>query len=88
MTTIGLITTVAFLGLSGFNWLLLGLSTIIALGVVERLRCSNLVMIPVTLVVWLLFWVAIGVLKLAWALLPLIVLGVIVWVIAAKARKA
>ena len=77
--------TLALFGLSWFNWMLIAISTVVAAMVVDKLKCSNMMMIPIIAIVWLLCWIVIGVLHIAWVLLPFIIIGVVVWVVLKKA---
>ncbi len=77
-----------FLGMSWWSWFLLAISTVIAAAIVKRSQWPNWTMIPVILAVWSLSYVVIWVLKLAILLLPLIIIGVVIYVMMFKKRKA
>ena len=61
--------TLALIGLTWFNWLLIAISTVVAAMVVDKLKCSNIKMIPIIAIVWLLCWIVVGVLQFTWALI-------------------
>ena len=77
--------TLALFVLSWFNWLLIAISTAVAAMVVDKLKCSNMMMIPIIAVVWLVCWIVVGILHIAWVLLPFIIIGIVVWVVLKKA---
>ena len=72
----------AMLAMSGLNWAILIVATIIAASITKDLNCSNWYILPIIGIIWFGCWIAICILKMLWLLLPLVILvGIILGVL-------
>lgn len=60
------------------SWTLLAVMVIISLLIVNKLKCSNLMMIPIVIVEFILYWTIVLVFKM---IVPLFIIAVILAVI-------